>query len=73
MIVVTGATGQLGRQIVEGLLKKIPGAQIGVSVRDPEKAQDFGQRGLRVCRGDFAHPAGLTEALKALSRCLLFL
>ncbi len=62
MIVVTGATGQLGRQVVEGLLKKLPSAQIGVSVRNPKKAVDFKQRGVRVCQGDFADPASLTEA-----------
>ena len=33
MIVVTGPTGQLGRRVVEGLLEKLPGARIGVSVR----------------------------------------
>jgi len=62
MIVVTGATGQLGRQVVEGLSKKLPSAQVGVSVRNPEKAVDFKQRGVRVCKGDFADPASLTEA-----------
>ncbi len=71
MIVVTGATGQLGRQVVEGLLKKLPSAQIGVSVRNPEKAVDFKQRGVRVRQGDFADPARLTEAFGGSEQLLI--
>ena len=71
MIVVTGATGQLGRQVVEGLLKKLPSAQIGVSVRDPKKAVDFRQRGVRVCEGDFADPVSLTAAFDGAEQVLI--
>lgn len=71
MIVVTGATGQLGRQIVEGLLKKLPSAQIGVSVQNPEKAGDLKQRGIRVCKGDFADPASLKEAFDGAEQILM--
>ena len=39
MIIVTGATGKLGRSIVEQLAKLVPASQVGASVRDPEKAQ----------------------------------
>ena len=38
MIVVTGATGRLGRAVVERLLRRVPADSIGVSVRDPAKA-----------------------------------
>ncbi len=71
MIVVTGATGQLGRQVVEGLSKKLPSAQIGVSVRDPEKAEDFKQHGVRVYKGDFADSASLTEAFDGAEQVLI--
>ncbi len=71
MIVVTGATGQLGRQIVEGLSKKLPSAKIGVSVRSPEQAEDLKQRGIRVCKGDFADPASLTEAFDGAEQVLI--
>ena len=71
MIVVTGATGQLGRQVVEGLLKKLPSAQVGVSVRDPEKARDLKQLGIRVCKGDFADPESLTEAFDGAEQVLI--
>ena len=71
MVVVTGATGQLGRQVVEGLSKKLPGARIGVSVRNPAQAEDLRQRGIRVCKGDFADPASLTEAFDGAEQVLI--
>ncbi len=71
MILVTGATGQLGRQIVEGLLKQSPGAPIGVSVRNPEKAADFERRGVRVSAGDFTDPASLYKAFEGAEQVLI--
>ncbi len=71
MIIVTGATGNFGRQVVEGLLKRLPENQIGVSTRDPEKAKDLKQRGVRVCRGDFAEPATLREAFDGAEQVLI--
>lgn len=71
MIVVTGANGQLGRQVVEQLLTRIPADEIGVSVRDPDQAEPFAQQGLRVRRGDFDDPASLTHAFEGASRALV--
>ena len=62
MIVITGATGNLGRQVVEGLLKQLPASRIGVSVRDSAKAEDLQQLGIRVTQADFADPATLPAA-----------
>ena len=71
MIVITGATGQLGRQIVEGLLKKVPAAEIGVSVRDPEKANDLKEHGIRVSKGDFVDPTSLVEVFDEAEQVLI--
>lgn len=71
MIVITGATGQIGRQIVEGLSKRMPAAEIGVSVRDPERATDFQERGIRVAKGDFADPSTLAQAFDGAEQVLL--
>ncbi len=71
MIVVTGATGNLGRQVVEGLLEKLPANQVGVSTRDPRKAEDLQKRGVRVCQGDFADPASLREAFDGAGQVLI--
>ncbi|MGV9899573.1 NmrA family NAD(P)-binding protein, partial [Streptomyces tendae] len=66
MIIVTGATGQLGRRIVEHLLTRVPAEQVGVSVRDPgsPRARTFADRGVRVRRGDFADAGSLAHAFE---------
>jgi uncharacterized protein YbjT (DUF2867 family) len=71
MIIVTGANGQLGRLVAERLLERVPAEQIGVSVRDPEKARGLEERGIRVRRGDFADPASLAHAFEGASRVLV--
>jgi uncharacterized protein YbjT (DUF2867 family) len=71
VIIVTGATGQLGRRIVESLLDRVPAERIGVSVRDPLKARSFADRGVRVRRGSFTDPASLAHAFEGASQVLL--
>ncbi|RKH18017.1 SDR family oxidoreductase [Corallococcus sp. CA047B] len=71
MIVVTGATGQLGRLIVEKLVARVPADRIAVSVRDEQKAQDLAARGVRVRRGDFTDPKSLEQAFEGASQVLL--
>ncbi|HTJ31913.1 MAG TPA: NAD(P)H-binding protein [Dactylosporangium sp.] len=71
MIIVTGATGQLGRQIVERLLDRVPAEGIGVSVRDPGRAADLAARGVRVRRGDFADPETLAESFAGAEQVLV--
>ena len=71
MIIVTGATGKLGEAIVEGLLKNLSPDQIGVSVRDPQKAQELAERGIRVRQGDFSDPASLRHAFEGASQVLV--
>jgi uncharacterized protein YbjT (DUF2867 family) len=71
MIIVTGASGKLGRAIVEDLLERVPAERVGVSVRDPEKARELTERGVRVRRGDYADPASLAEAFEGASQVLI--
>ncbi|MFG2342521.1 SDR family oxidoreductase [Streptomyces phaeochromogenes] len=71
MIIVTGATGQLGRQIVERLLTRVPADQVGVSVRDPQKAQPFADQGIRVRQGSFTDAASLAHAFEGASQVLI--
>ena len=71
MIVVTGATGQLGRLVVEGLLKKVPPAEVVAAVRDPEKAAEFAARGVQVRRADYDDPASLAAAFAGADKVLL--
>lgn len=45
-ILVTGATGNLGREVVNQLLTKANAADITVLVRDTAKAADLQERGV---------------------------
>lgn len=71
MIIVTGATGLLGRQIVERLLTRVPADRIGASVRDPGKAQALAEQGVRVRAGSFTDPGGLGHAFEGASQVLI--
>ncbi|PWI44775.1 SDR family oxidoreductase [Streptomyces sp. ICBB 8177] len=71
MIIVTGATGQLGRRTVERLLTRVPADRVGVSVRDPRKAQGLADRGVRVRQGSFTDAAGLAHAFEGASQVLI--
>jgi NAD(P)H dehydrogenase (quinone) len=71
MIVVTGATGQLGRRIVERLLEKMPANEVAASVRHPHKALALAQAGVRVRYGNFAEPDSLATAFAGASQLLI--
>ncbi|CAM3164915.1 SDR family oxidoreductase [Paenibacillus lupini] len=71
MIIVTGANGQLGRAVVDQLLKRVPAETIGVSVRDVTKAQALIERGVRVRRGDYDDAASLADAFEGASQVLI--
>jgi NAD(P)H dehydrogenase (quinone) len=71
MIVVTGATGHLGRQVIDGLLKKVPASEIVAAVRTPEKASDLAGRGVQVRTADYAQPNTLATALEGAAKLLL--
>lgn len=71
MIVVTGATGQLGRLVVAELLKTVPAAEIAALARDPAKAADLAALGVAVRRGDYADPASLDAAFAGADKLLL--
>jgi len=71
MIIVTGATGQLGSEIVGRLLNRIPPDQVGVSVRDTGRAAGLAERGVRVRRGDFTDPDSLGDAFEGATQVLI--
>lgn len=71
MIAVTGATGQLGRLVIEALLKKVPAEQIIAAVRSPEKAADLAAKGVTVRKADYSQPETLMSALSGVDKLLL--
>ena len=71
-LAVTGATGHLGRLVIESLLTRGVAAESVVAVvRSPEKAQDLAARGVQVRRGDYDDPQSLATAFAGVSKLLL--
>jgi NAD(P)H dehydrogenase (quinone) len=71
-IVVTGATGHLGRLTVESLLARgVPAGQIVATGRRVETLADLQDRGVTVRRADFSDPASLRAAFDGAEKLLL--
>lgn len=71
MIVITGASGQLGRLVIEALLQKVPAGEIVAAVRNPEKVADLAARGVQVRVADYDQPASLVAAFAGADKLLL--
>ncbi len=67
-IAVTGATGQLGRLVIEKLKQKVPARDIVALVRSPAKAADLG---VEARAADYDQPATLDAALAGVESLLL--
>lgn len=69
-ILVTGAAGNLGSNIIENLVKKVPISDIIAGVRDPhsEKAKSYEAQGIEVRLTDFENKESLVEAFKGVNR-----
>jgi len=71
-IIVTGATGHLGRLAVESLLKRgVPAEQIVATGRKVDKIDDLAARGVEVRHADFTRPETLGPAFAGATRLLL--
>ena len=71
MILITGATGKLGRHVIAGLLEKVPARELAVAVRSPDKAADLAARGVSVRQADYLKPATMDAALAGADKVLL--
>ena len=70
-IAVTGATGQLGRLVLEELLASQEPAALVAVVRDAGKAEELSARGVQVRVADYSDPAALEAALAGVDKLLL--
>lgn len=71
MIVITGATGNLGQHVIASLLKSVPAANIIAAVRNPAKAADLAARGVQVRQADYNDGASLDAAFQGATKILL--
>ncbi len=71
MIVVTGATGQLGSLVITELLNKgVPAGQIAAVVRNPAKAAGLAARGVQLRQADYTQPEALAKAFQGADKLL---
>ena len=71
MIAVTGATGQLGSQIVAHLAKQINPSTIVAIVRNEEKASNLKELGVQIRVADYHDTEALNKALEGVSKIML--
>jgi NAD(P)H dehydrogenase (quinone) len=71
MIVVSAASGALGRLVIEQLLTRLPAGQIVAAVRDPSRTASLAALGIDVRHGDYDDPASLRSAFRDVERLLL--
>lgn len=71
MFAITGASGQLGRQVIEALLTHVPAESLVAIVRNPVKVADLAKSGVQVRTADYNDLTALTEALTGVEKLLL--
>jgi NAD(P)H dehydrogenase (quinone) len=71
MYAVTGASGRLGRLVIDILLTKLELSTIVALVRDTAKVADLTKRGVIVRAFNYDRPETLLPALESVERLLL--
>lgn len=71
MILVTGANGNLGKAMIDFLLKKIEPSQIAALVRDSKKGEELKTKGIEIRIGDYFDYSSLVNAFKGIDKLLL--
>ncbi|GAB4020996.1 SDR family oxidoreductase [Spirosoma migulaei] len=71
MILITGATGGLGHQIIDVLLTTTPATEIAALVRHVNKATDLVKRGVDVRQADYFDYPALVQAFRGIDKVLL--
>jgi NAD(P)H dehydrogenase (quinone) len=70
-ILVTGATGHLGRQTIEFLRKRVSDDRIVALARDPDSLSGLAASGIEVRRGDYMDRDSLVAAYAGIAKVLL--
>ncbi|SEP61975.1 NAD(P)H dehydrogenase (quinone) [Devosia sp. YR412] len=70
-ILVTGATGNIGRATLQHLLKRLPASDLVGLARDPAKANDLAAAGIQIRQGDYFDHDGLVRAFEGVEKLML--
>ena len=70
-ILVTGASGELGRETLQILLKTMDSSRLVAMVRDPKKASLLAEQGVEIRRADYLDPSSLAAAFAGVDKVLL--
>jgi len=70
-IVITGASGQLGRSTAELVLGRVPASEVILTTRHPEEISDLAERGAEVREADFERPEAFVGAFEGGEKLLL--
>ncbi|WP_224361107.1 NAD(P)H-binding protein [Hyalangium versicolor] len=70
-VLVTGASGHIGRLTLEKLLDRRPASELLGLVRDPAKARELAARGIELRQGDYLDKASLLRAFEGVDRLML--
>lgn len=71
MIAITGASGQLGRLVIDSLLTSVPASELVALVRNPASVNDLKDKGINVRQADYTQPDTLITALQGVDKLLL--
>jgi NAD(P)H dehydrogenase (quinone) len=70
MILVTGATGGFGQEVLKNLTQKTNTNQLAALARNPEKLADYAAKGVSVLKGDYNDEAALIQAFKGIDKLM---
>ncbi|HTI02008.1 MAG TPA: SDR family oxidoreductase [Acidisoma sp.] len=70
-LLVTGASGQLGRLVLRNLLATVPPSRVVALVRTAAAGADFASQGVELRIGDYDRPESLEAAMAGIGRVLL--
>src|SRR6202012_1223101 len=70
-ILVTGASGFIGKRTLLHLLERVPASDLIGLVRDPAKAEDLAAKGIELRQGDYLDTESLDRAFKGVEKLML--
>jgi NAD(P)H dehydrogenase (quinone) len=71
-LLVTGATGHLGRLTLQLLLEQVPAERLAGLARDPSRAADLAEQGVQIRQGDYFDYESLLRAFDGVEKlCLI--